>query len=114
MTTVRKDKRVNRHLRIRAKVAGTAERPRLAVFRSNRQFYAQVIDDTKGETLAAATSMKLEGKTSKEKAESVAKEIAKAAQAKGVKEVVFDRGGFLYTGNVKLFAETARAAGLTF
>lgn len=114
MNTSRKDKRIFRHNRIRAKVAGTAERPRLAIFRSNKQFYAQIIDDTKNETLLSASSLNLEGKTPKEKAESVAKEIAQKAAEKGIKEVVFDRGGFLYTGNVALFANTAREAGLTF
>lgn len=114
MNTSRKDKRIFRHDRIRAKVIGTAERPRLAVFRSNKQFYAQIIDDSKGETLLAASSVKMEGKTPREKAESVAKEIAKQAGEKGIKEVIFDRGGFLYAGNVALFANTAREAGLTF
>lgn len=114
MNTSRKDKRTFRRNRIRAKVSGTAERPRLAIFRSNRQFYAQIIDDTKGETLLSASSVKMEGKTPKEKAEAVAKEIALGATKKGIKEVVFDRGGFLFTGNVALFANAAREAGLIF
>lgn len=114
MTTNKSEKRTKRHSRIRARVTGTSERPRLAVFKSNRQLYAQVIDDSTGTTLAAAHSMKIAGKTPREKAEAVAREIAKAAQAKGITSVVFDRGGFLYTGNVKLFADTAREAGLIF
>lgn len=114
MSTSRKDKRIFRRNRIRAKVVGTAERPRLAVFRSNRQFYAQIIDDSKGETLISASSAKMTGKTPKEKAEAVAKELATEATKKGIKEVVFDRGGFLFTGNVALFANTAREAGLIF
>lgn len=114
MSISRKDKRTFRHDRIRAKVSGTSEKPRLAVFRSNKQFYAQIIDDTKGETLVSASSVKMDGKTPKEKAESVAKEVAQEAIKKGIKEVVFDRGGFLYTGNIALFANTAREAGLTF
>ncbi|MEX0933227.1 MAG: 50S ribosomal protein L18 [Candidatus Paceibacterota bacterium] len=114
MTTNKSEKRTKRHSRIRARVIGTSERPRLAVFKSNRQLYAQVIDDSTGTTLAAAHSMKTSGKTPREKAEAVAREIAKAAQVKGVTSVVFDRGGFLYTGNVKLFADTAREAGLKF
>lgn len=112
--STRNDKRTRRHNRIRAKVAGTAERPRLAVFRSNRQFYAQIIDDEKATTILSASSAKMEGKSPKEKAEAVAKEIAKQATEKGIKEVVFDRGGFLYAGNIALFANTARSAGLTF
>jgi large subunit ribosomal protein L18 len=114
MITTKSEKRTKRHARIRARVAGTALRPRLAIFKSNRQIYAQIIDDTAGVTLASANSMKITSKTSQEKAEHVAKEIAKVAQAKGITSVVFDRGGFLYAGNVKLFADTARAAGLTF
>lgn len=114
MTINKAEKRIKRHARIRAKVLGTAERPRLAIFRSNKQLYAQIIDDTKGETLVSANSLSLKGKTPQEKAVAVAKEIAKSAAGKGVKEVVFDRGGFLYIGNVKLFADTAREAGLIF
>ncbi|MEX0909693.1 MAG: 50S ribosomal protein L18 [Candidatus Paceibacterota bacterium] len=114
MITNKSEKRTKRHSRIRARVIGTASRPRLAVFKSNRQLYAQVIDDNAGVTLASANSMKITGKTPREKAEHVAKEVAKAAQAKGITSVVFDRGGFLYAGNVKLFADTAREAGLTF
>ncbi|MDZ7726662.1 MAG: 50S ribosomal protein L18 [Candidatus Campbellbacteria bacterium] len=114
MTTLRNKKRLNRHNRIRARIMGTAERPRLAVFRSNKQFYAQLVDDEAGETLIGVTSLNIKNKSSKEKAQDVAKEIAKKAKEKGIEKVVFDRGGFLYTGNIKLFADTAREAGLIF
>lgn len=114
MSITRKDKRQSRRLRIRAKVKGTAERPRLAIFRSNRQIYAQLIDDVAGNTLVASSSLKIEGKTPHEKAEVVAKDLAKKASEKGIKEVVFDRGGFLFAGNIALFAKAAREAGLIF
>lgn len=108
------EKRAKRRVRIRAKISGTESRPRLAVFRSNRQIYAQIIDDSKGVTLVSADSLKLDGKTPREKAEKVAEELAKKAGSKGISSVIFDRGGFLYAGNLRLFAETARKAGLTF
>ncbi|HYF10289.1 MAG TPA: 50S ribosomal protein L18 [Candidatus Paceibacterota bacterium] len=109
--------RERRRARIRARVAGTSERPRLAVFKSNRYLYAQVIDDAKGVTLAHATSLPAKGGkkgSATEAATAVGAAIAKEALAKGVKQVVFDRGGFLYTGKVKLLAEAARAGGLAF
>lgn len=93
------ESRARRHARIRAKVVGTAMRPRLAVFRSNRGIFGQVIDDERGVTLAHGVS---------------GGALAKAALAKGITAVVFDRGGFRYAGKVKLFADEARAAGLTF
>ncbi len=108
------DKRTRRHRRIRARISGTAERPRLAFFKSNRYVYAQVIDDTRGATLAAASSRTVKGKTMAEQAKLVGEAIAKAAQAKKVTKVVFDRGGFSYGGKVKVFANAARAAGLDF
>jgi len=114
MITTKSEKRTKRHARIRARVVGTTSRPRLAIFKSNREFYAQIIDDSTGTTLASSNSAKLKGKTPREKSEYVAKEITKAGQAKGINTVVFDRGGFLYAGNVKLFADTARTAGLIF
>lgn len=91
--------------RIRAKISGTAERPRLSVFKSNTAIYAQVIDDAKGITLAAAKGSD---------ATKVGNDIAKAASGKKVKAVVFDRGGYIYTGQVKKLAEAARSAGLEF
>jgi large subunit ribosomal protein L18 len=110
--------RERRRGRIRAKVAGTPERPRLAVFKSNRYLYAQIIDDSKGVTLAHVTSIPSKGGkksgTPTEAASLIGTTIAKQAIEKGVKQVVFDRGGFLYTGKVKLLADAARAGGLTF
>lgn len=109
------ESRARRHARVRAKVVGTAERPRLAVFRSNKALYAQIIDDMTGTTLASASSLKAPaGKTSSEEAQWVGEEAAKAAQALGITTVVFDRGGFTYAGRVKALAEAARAQGLKF
>ena len=100
---------------IRTKVSGTAERPRLTVFRSNSQIYAQVIDDTKGVTLASASSLGIKDKmTNAEKAALVGKAIAEAAKKAGVNEVVFDRNGYLYHGRVQSLADAAREAGLQF
>ena len=100
---------------IRTKVSGTAERPRLTVFRSNSQIYAQVIDDTKGVTLASASSLGIKDKMTKsEKAALVGKAIAEAAKKAGVNEVVFDRSGYLYHGRVQSLADAAREAGLQF
>ena len=104
------------HKRIRAKVAGDAERPRLAVFRSIKHIAVQVIDDRKGQTLAAASSQE-KGASSGGNvagAKSIGKLIAERCQAKGIKSVVFDRGGFLYHGRVKALADAAREGGLEF
>lgn len=101
--------------RIRGKVRGTATCPRLTVFRSNKQIYAQVIDDLSGVTLASASSLKLEEKvTKKEQAAKVGEMLAKNAIAKGIESVVFDRNGYLYHGRVKELAEAARSNGLKF
>ena len=100
--------------RIRGKISGTAERPRMSVFRSNKGIYVQVIDDLAGVTLAAASSKGLEGGTKTEVAAKVGKEIAKKAQEKGISEVVFDRNGYLYHGRVKSLADAAREGGLKF
>ena len=113
------DKKIERRLkikqRIRTKVFGTAERPRLTVFRSNSQIYAQIIDDTKGTTLASASSLAIKDKVTKtEKAAVVGKAIAEAAKKAGVETVVFDRNGYLYHGRVKQLADAAREAGLKF
>jgi large subunit ribosomal protein L18 len=104
------------HTRIRAKLSGTAERPRLNVFRSLNHIYAQVIDDQKGETIAAASSLqlKLTSGGNVAAAKEIGKSIAEKAKEKGVKKVVFDRGGFLYHGRVKALADAAREAGLEF
>ncbi len=106
-------KRTRRHARIRASMKRTADRPRLAIFKSNRFVYAQIIDDTKGVTLAAATSQNMKG-TPIEKARALGVAIAKAAKAKKIERVVFDRGGFSYAGAVKEIAEGAREGGLVF
>ena len=112
--------RVNKHKRIRNRFSGTAERPRLAVFRSNNHMYAQIIDDSVGNTLAAASTLQKDVKAELEKTNNVdaaaylGKVIAEKALEKGIKEVVFDRGGFIYQGKVKALAEAAREAGLEF
>jgi len=103
-----------RHKRIRAKVSGTSDMPRLSVFRSNKNVYAQIIDDTKGVTIVGLSSEKTKGKGLMERAGNVGREIAKLAMAKGVKKVVFDRGGFLYAGKIKSVADGARESGLKF
>ena len=109
--------RLKRHARVRAKISGTAECPRLDVFRSNSNIYAQLIDDVKGVTLAAASTVEkdFEGATgNKEAARKVGQLIAKRAAEKGITEVVFDRGGYIYHGRVKELAEGAREGGLKF
>ena len=100
--------------RIRGKVSGTAQRPRMSVFRSNKGIYVQLIDDLAGRTLAAASSKGLEGGTKTEVAAKVGKEIAKIANEKGIEAVVFDRNGYLFHGRVKSLADAAREAGLKF
>lgn len=109
--------RVKRHVRVRGKISGTPERPRLNVFRSSNNIYAQIIDDVNGVTLAAASSLDkdFEGQGgNKEAARKVGEMIAKKAQDKGITAVVFDRGGYLYHGRVKELAEGARSGGLKF
>ena len=113
MIQSKKDSRQRVKHAIRKKVSGTSARPRLAVFRSNKEIYAQVIDDVAGTTLAAASSSDTKG-TKTEQAASVGKLIADNAKKAGVESVVFDRGGFLYHGRVKALAESAREAGLKF
>ena len=109
--------RAKRKLRIRKKISGTAERPRLSVFRSTNHIYAQVIDDVAGVTIASASDLQkavnADG-TKVERAKAVGKAVADAAKAKGIESVVFDRNGFIYHGRVKALAEAAREAGLTF
>jgi large subunit ribosomal protein L18 len=112
--------RIRRHERVRTKVEGTADRPRLAVFRSLNHIYAQVIDDTKGVTLASASTVdpevasNLEGKNKKSQAELIGQIIAKRSMEKGVQQVVFDRGGFKYIGRIQALADAARKVGLKF
>lgn len=103
--SLKQQKRERRRKRIRAKVSGTALRPRLSIFKSNTAIYAQLIDDVSGETVAAAKGSD---------AKKVGAEVGKLASAKGVGAVVFDRGGYIYTGKVKAVAEAAREAGLKF
>lgn len=110
----REQKRKKRHNRVRAKVAGTIERPRLSVFKSNKDIYVQLIDDIKGVTLVSANSLKIEGKTLSEKSILVGHEIAKLAKDKKITKVVFDRSGYLYTGLIKALADSAREGGLEF
>jgi large subunit ribosomal protein L18 len=106
--------RARRKLRIRKKVQGTTQRPRLAVFRSAKHIYAQVIDDTQGTTIAHASSVVGSGASKVEAAKSVGDAVAKACIDKGVDQVVFDRGGYRYHGRVRALAESAREAGLKF
>ena len=116
----RTEVRVKKHNRIRLHLAGTAERPRLAVYRSNNHMYAQIIDDTVGKTLVAASTMEADVKANLEKtndveaAKAVGTAIAKKALDAGIKTVVFDRGGLIYAGKVAALAEAAREAGLEF
>lgn len=112
--------RKNRHLRVRKKVFGTSKTPRLDVYRSTTNIYAQIIDDEKGVTLCSASTLSkelaetLKNKTKSEQAFAVGELVGKLAKKKGIKEVVFDRGGYLYTGRVLQLAEGARKAGLEF
>lgn len=108
--------RQNRHARVRRKISGTAECPRLNVFRSNKNIYAQLIDDVAGVTLASASTLdaNVENGTKTEEAVAVGKLIAERGLEKNIKEVVFDRGGYLYHGRVKALAESARENGLVF
>ena len=111
-----REARLRRHRRIRGKVSGTTERPRLAVFRSNKGIFAQLIDDRNARTLAAASWVQLKGFTGNktEQAAEVGKQLAESAKAAGVTACVFDRGGYLYHGRVKALAEGAREGGLKF
>ena len=113
----RKKERERRHARVRRKISGTAERPRLCVYRSNTNLYVQVIDDVAGNTLVSASTLDKEVKTkyaNKEAAKEVGALIAKRALEKNIKDVVFDRGGYIYHGVVKELAEAARNGGLNF
>ena len=116
----RSEVRVKKHTGLRNRFAGTAERPRLAVFRSNNHMYAQIIDDTVGNTLVSASTLQKDVKANLEKTNNVdaaayvGTVIAKRALEKGIKEVVFDRGGFIYQGKIQALADAAREAGLEF
>lgn len=111
-----KAQRIKRHTRVRGKISGTAERPRLSVFRSENNIYAQIIDDVAGRTLCSASSVEkgFEGGGNKEAAKKVGKTVAERAVAKGIECVVFDRGGYIYHGRVQALAEGAREGGLKF
>jgi large subunit ribosomal protein L18 len=117
-TTVRttRDMRLRRHRRVRGKITGTTERPRLAVFRSNRGIFAQLVDDSSGRTLAGASWIGLKDFKGDKSAQAkeVGKQVASAAKQAGIETVVFDRGGYLYHGRVKALAEGAREGGLKF
>lgn len=116
----RADGRIKRHYRIRNKISGTAQKPRLAVFRSNQHIYAQIIDDTVGNTIVSASTMeaaiaeKLQKTSNVEAAKVVGDAVARKALDKGINTVIFDRGGYVYHGKVKALAEAAREAGLQF
>jgi large subunit ribosomal protein L18 len=110
-----KEKRLKRKKRVRAKIFGTKERPRLSVFRTNQHFYAQIIDDEEGKTLIGVNSLQFKEKlTNKEKVMKVAEFLAEKAKEKGIKKIVFDRNGFSYKGRIKIFAEKLRDLGLEF
>jgi len=110
----RETQRHRRHLRVRKKVNGTPERPRLVVFRSDKHIYAQLVDDTAGRTLATVSSVKIGDGKKSDKAAAVGKTIAGVAKEKGITRVVFDRGGYKYHGRVKAVADGAREGGLEF
>lgn len=107
-------RRLRRKNRVRAKVSGTAKRPRLAIFRSNTQISAQLIDDEKNITVCSVTTAKQKGETPRERSVAAGAAMAGVAKDKKVTEVVFDRGGYLYAGNIKAFADAAREGGLKF
>lgn len=106
--------RQRRHLHLRKRLSGSSEAPRLAVFRSGKHIYAQIIDDTKGVTLAAESDIKINKETKVNRAYEVGKSLAQKAVKKGIKKVVFDRGGFLYHGRIEKLATGAREGGLEF
>lgn len=114
MTTKKEARRIKIKYRVRSKISGTAERPRMSVFRSNKQIYVQIINDEQGRTLVAASSLGLEKMPKKEQANKVGALIAQKALDAGITAVVFDRNGYLYHGRVKEVAEGARQGGLKF
>ena len=114
MTTKKVERRIKIKYRIRKSVNVTAERPRMSVFRSNKQIYVQIINDITGTTLASASSLGMEAMPKKEQAQKVGELVAQKAQAAGITAVVFDRNGYLYHGRVKELADAARKGGLNF
>lgn len=112
--TSKNEKRIRLKVKIRTRVIGTEDRPRLSVYRSNNNIYAQLIDDAKQVTIASASDIKEKKGTKIERAEMVGEAIAKVAKAKGISKVIFDRNGFKYAGRIKLVADSARKGGLEF
>jgi len=110
----KQEKRARRHRKIRTRISGTAERPRLSVFKSNVYLYAQLIDDVSAKTLLALSTKGMKGKNDLEKALALGKDLASKAKEKSVTKIVFDRGGYMYTGKIKALAEGARDGGLKF
>jgi large subunit ribosomal protein L18 len=114
VSAARRVAKARRHFRLRKKVVGSAERPRLVVTRSSRHLYAQIVDDTTGVTLASSSTFKLSDGDKTERAKQAGNQLAEAAKAAGIAKVVFDRGGNTYTGRIAAFASAAREAGLDF
>ncbi|HMO79035.1 MAG TPA: 50S ribosomal protein L18 [Candidatus Paceibacterota bacterium] len=114
MSNTKLQKRIRRHSKIRAKISGTEQKPRFSVSKSNTNIIAQIINDEKGETIVYVWTKNVEGKNLKEKSINAGKKIAELAKDKKIKKVVFDRGGFLYAGNIKALADSARQSGLEF
>ncbi|AXK51024.1 50S ribosomal protein L18 [Spiroplasma alleghenense] len=116
MKFTKAEARKRRHFRVRKKVSGTSSKPRLNVFKSNTNFYAQIIDDVAGVTLVSSSSLKmdLKNKSNIDAAKAVGKDLAEKAKAKKISEVVFDRGGYLFHGKVKAFADSAKENGMKF
>jgi len=111
---IKQQKRIRRHKKIRARIKGTKKTPRLSVFKSNQYINAQIIDDDNGKTLLSLTDKKVKGKTKTEKAKEAGIALAKQSKEQKINNVVFDRGGYIYTGRIKAFAEGAREGGLKF
>lgn len=111
---IKTERRTRRHARIRAKISGTPERPRLAVYKSNMRIAAQVIDDVAGKTLLSVSSSDFKKGTLQERTIEAGKKLAEDAKKQNIAAVVFDRGGFLYAGNIKVFADSVRSGGINF
>lgn len=114
MTSLKENLRKRRHARVRSRISGTAEKPRLIVFRSNQAIYAQLVDDDKGQIIVSSSSLKMKEGKAMDAAKKVGEEIAKAAKTKKISKCLFDRGGYLYHGRVKALADAAREGGLKF
>lgn len=114
MANQNKEKRIRKHLKIRKRVSGNAQKPRFSVFKSNKDIIAQLIDDQNAQTLVYVWTKKMKGKNLKERSSAAGQEIAKLAKDQKIESVCFDRGGFVYGGNIKVLADSAREAGLKF